>query len=69
MYIEFCQRRISQLGTSESLMHHPASDRSWPKIASHFHATGVSIYIGHNSAADNQILGVRFGEITADGYR
>jgi hypothetical protein len=24
---------------------------------------------GHNSAVDNQTLGVRFGEITADGYR
>ena len=25
--------RMSALGTSESLMRHPANDRSWPKIA------------------------------------
>jgi len=25
-------------------------------------------YTGHNSAAGNQILGVRFGEIAADVY-
>jgi hypothetical protein len=42
------------------------NDGNWSKIASHVKATSVSC--GHISAAGNQILGVRFGEIIVDGY-
>jgi hypothetical protein len=40
------------------------SARCWPKIVSHFHATGVRC--GHISASGKWNLGVRFGEIAAD---
>lgn len=45
-------------GTSESYMHHPASDRCWPKIASHFRALGVRK--GHLGDSQNSILSVCF---------
>jgi hypothetical protein len=43
------------------------NDPNVPKAATDIRNMGGRC--GHNSAADNQILGVRFGEITADGYR
>ena len=49
MYIGFSQRRMSQLGTSESFMHHPASDRCVPISALYDAILSVSFggeYIG-----------------------
>ena len=44
-------------------MHHPASDRSWPKIASHFDAIGVRC--GHKAAILILELRISVGSLTA----
>jgi len=73
---------VSLVGTSESFMHHPANDRSWPKALvrvihmndrsgpfSAVRAITSRDRLGSEIAAGYQNMRVCFGEFVADGCR